>query len=150
MGQDDVATLIELQLAPVGSGVRSVSDGDEEALRVHVRNLIRLQIAKLERSDPALLRSHHFFHSRVEEELDLGIAEGPLLHDLRSAQLFAAVNDRNLAGELRQEGGLLHGGVSTADNDDFFLFEKESVASGAVRYAETLKGLLRRESKLHG
>jgi hypothetical protein len=71
----------------------------------------------------------------VPEELDLGVGERPLLHDLRGAQLVAPVDDGDLVGELGEERGLLDGGVAAADHGDVLAAEEEPVAGGARRQA---------------
>ena len=64
MRQDDVAALVELELPGVRLRVRRVADGDEESLRRISRDLVRLQVAQLERRDAALLRADHFVDGR--------------------------------------------------------------------------------------
>src|SRR3954463_14182108 len=133
MTQTDVAALIELELPRVRLRVGRMSDGDEEALRGEVSHFIRYQIAKFQRRDPALFRADHFIDRRVEDELDLGIAAGAVLHDLRRTQLLAAMDDGDLAGEFGEEGGLLHRRVAAADDDDLLVLEEEAVARRAIR-----------------
>ena len=116
---------------------------------VKSRHRVRLQVAKLQRGDAALFRADDFIHRRIEDELDLRIAAGPLLHDLRGAKLLAAMNDGDLAGELGEERRLLHRRVAAADDDDLLVLEEESVARGAVRHAESLQRFLARQSDLH-
>jgi hypothetical protein len=71
----------------------------------------------------------------VPEELDLGVGERPVLHDLAGAQLVAAVDDRDLVGELGEERGLLDRRVAAADDGDLLSAEEEPVAGGAGRHA---------------
>ena len=66
-----------------------------------------------------------------QPEGDLGVGEGPLLHDLGGPQLTPAVDDGDLVGEAGQEEGLFHGRVAPADDGDLLLPEEESVAGGA-------------------
>src|SRR6185436_498995 len=90
---DDVAALVELELPRVHLRVRRVADGDEEPLGGEVGDFVRLQVAQLQRGDAAFLRADDFVDGGVVAELDLRIGESPLLHDLRGAQLLAAVED---------------------------------------------------------
>src|SRR6266852_2241001 len=125
MRQDDVAALIELDLAGVRLRVRRVSDGDEESLRREIRQLLRDEVADLDRRHAAFLSADHFLDRRVEDESDLRVRARALLHDLRGAQFIAAMNDGHLWGELRQEGRLLHRRVAAADDDDLLVLEEK-------------------------
>ena len=60
------------------------------------------------------------------------VVAGAVEHDRRGAELVAAVDDRDLAGELGQEGGVLHRGVAAADHDRLLVAEEGGVAGGAV------------------
>ena len=80
--------------------------------------------------------------ARVPGEGDLRVLLGALGHDSRGAQLVAAVHHRDGAGETGQEGGLLHGRVPTADDDDVLVLEEEPVAGGAVGHAVPGEALL--------
>ncbi len=62
---------------------------------------------------------------------------------LLGAEVIAAVNERDLGGEVGQEQGFLDGGVAAADHDDFLVAIEEAVAGGAGRNAEALELLLR-------
>ena len=78
----------------------------------------------------------------VPAELDLGVGEGPLLHDLGGPQLVAPVDDGDLGGEAGEEEGLLHGGVAAAGHGDVLVAEEEAVAGGAGRDAVAEQALL--------
>ena len=65
----------------------------------------------------------------------LGLANAPVLHDLAGAQLVAAVDDRDLGGELGEEAGLLDRRVATADDRDVLIAEEEAVAGRAGGHA---------------
>ena len=67
---------------------------------------------------------------------------------VRRAELVAAVDDRDLVGELRQEDRLLHRRVAAADDEDFLLAVEGGVADGAVRDARALEALLGGEPEL--
>ena len=71
----------------------------------------------------------------VPEHLDLRVGERPVLHDLAGPQLVAAVDERDLLGELGEEDRLLHRRVATADDGDVMAAEEEPVAGGAGRQA---------------
>ena len=73
--------------------------------------------------------------TRVPPDLDLGVREGPLLHDLAGPELVAAHDQGDLRGELGEERGLLDGRVAAADDRDLVVPEEEPVARGAGRHA---------------
>ena len=56
---------------------------------------------------------------------------GPLEHDLRGAELVAAVDDRQLVGELGDEDRVLHRRVAAADHDHVLALEEGAVADAA-------------------
>ncbi len=83
----------------------------------------------------AVLGRLEALHHVRREQLDvLGVLR-PLEHDRRGAEVVAAVHHVDLAGELRQEGRVLHGGVAAADHDRVGAAEEGGVAGGAVRHA---------------
>jgi hypothetical protein len=69
----------------------------------------------------------------VQGPRDLGVPVRPVLHDLRRAKRLPPVDDRDLAGELREEGRLFHRGVPAADDHQVLSLEEEAVARGAGR-----------------
>src|SRR5207302_5064674 len=73
------------------------------------------------------------------EERNLWVGEGPVLHNLRGAQLIAAMNDGHGAAHTRQEVGLFHGGVAAADDGHILIAKEEAVAGGAGGYAAPAK-----------
>src|SRR4051794_21735278 len=70
-------------------------------------------------------------HDRVPHELDLRVAEGAVLHDLRRSQRIASVNQEDLVGELGEERCFLDGTVAAAHDRDLVPAEEEPVASRA-------------------
>src|SRR5439155_18626651 len=63
--------------------------------------------------------------------------ERAVLHDLRRAELLAAVDDGDLVGEPGEERRLLDRRVAAADDRDVLAAEEESVARRARRHAVT-------------
>ena len=61
----------------------------------------------------------------------LALLGGPLVHDLRGAELVAAVDDDQLAGELGDEDRVLHRRVAAADHDHLLVLEEGAVADAA-------------------
>ena len=74
-------------------------------------------------------------HGAVPDEVDLLVGQGAVRHDLRRLQGIAAVNNRYGLGELGEEEGLLHGGVTTADDGNVLILEKETVTGCTPAYA---------------
>ena len=66
----------------------------------------------------------------VGEERDLVVGAGALEHDPGGAELVAAVDQGDAAGEAGQEGGLLHRRVAAADHRDVLVTEEEPVTGG--------------------
>ena len=54
----------------------------------------------------------------IPDVVDFRITQKPLLHDFRGAKGVAAVDQGDFAGEAGQEGRLLDGRVSAADDAD--------------------------------
>ncbi len=80
-----------------------------------------------------LVSPEHVDDDRVPQEVDLGVLEGPFLHDLGGSQLVTAVHHGHLGGEAGEEDGLFEGGVAPAGHGDVLLAEEEPVAGGAGR-----------------
>ena len=99
-------------------------------------------IEQAEAGDLLLLDAEHFLDQGVGEELDLRVGDGAVEHDARGAELLAAVDERDFAGEAGKEERLFHGGVAAADDSDLFAGEKEAVAGGAGADAVADEGLL--------
>ena len=71
-----------------------------------------------------------------------------LEHDLRRAELVAAVHDADLGAELREEDRLLHRAVAAADHDDRAVLEERGVAGRAVGDAAAAQLLLAGDAEL--
>ena len=139
---DDVAVLVEVELAAEQrrcSGRdrwrrtgRSTSRSDSAPVD---------RVAQAQRLDRAV--ADHVADLGVPLELDLGVGERAVLHDLRRPQLVAAVDDRDLGRELGEEDRLLDRGVAAADHRDRLLAEEEAVARGAGGHAVARAGAAR-------
>ena len=71
----------------------------------------------------------------IPREGDLGVGCGTVGHDLRGAQLVAAMHKGHRVGEPGEESGLLNRGVTATNDGDVFAGEEEPVTSGAPRHA---------------
>ena len=72
----------------------------------------------------------------------------PLEHDLRGAELVAAVHDRHARGELGEEERLLHRGVAAADDHGRLVLVERGVAGRAVGHAAAAELLLAGHAEL--
>src|SRR6185295_5585528 len=70
------------------------------------------------------------------------------LHDLGGAQRVPAVDDGHRAREPAEEGGLLEGGVTAADDGDVLVAEEEAVTGGAPADPVAGEPLLVRQAEL--
>ena len=64
---------------------------------------------------------------RVPADVDLGVVDGALLHDLGAAELLAAVEHDDLGREPGQEAGLFERRVAAADDGHLLAAEEEAV-----------------------
>src|SRR5690554_3061181 len=99
---------LELTVNQVGSRVGA--DGDKDSIDIQRRFGAVNGVEQADARDLSV--AVDVLHRLVEQELDLRVGEGAVLHRLGCAQLIAAVDHVDLVGELGQEGGLLHGGRS--------------------------------------
>src|SRR3954447_15305905 len=136
----DVALVVELELAGEQFAARVVADGDEQAAHRHRLGAAALDVGQLDG-----------VHGGVTEDVgdllaelpaDLLVVLGPLLHDLRGAQLGTPVDDGHALGEAGEEGGLLHRGVAAADDHDVLVAEEEAVTGRTGRHAAAEQPLL--------
>src|SRR4051794_15857244 len=126
---DDVALAVEVDLAAHELVAGIVADRDEKAGRVEVRALAGEHAAKGETFD--LVRAEDVLDDGVPAELDLRVVAGPLLHDLRSPQRVASVDQRDLVREPGEERRLLDRGVAATHHGDVLAAEEETVTGGA-------------------
>ncbi len=128
----DVAVIVEVDLAVEHFGVGLVADAEEEAGDGKDGLFAGLDVADVEAGDGFLFDAADFLNDCVGEELDLGIGDGALEHDLAGAEALAAMEDVDLGGEAGEEERFFHGGVAAADDCDLVAGEEEAVAGGAA------------------
>ncbi|MNY03566.1 hypothetical protein D3C86_1361930 [compost metagenome] len=146
--REDVALLVQVELALEERGRGLVTDGDEHAVDRLLAGLARLDV--LEANGGDLVLAEDLVDHRVPDELDLGVGKGALLHDLAAAQLVATVDQVDLVGHVAEEEGLLEGSVAAADDHDVLAPEEEAVTGGAGGYAAALEALLGGQAEPHG
>ena len=121
-------------------GARDVADRDEHAGRGVLAGLAGDGVAQGHAGDLGVAVDGDDL--AVPGELDLRVVRGAVGHDLRGAQLVAAVHHRDALAEAGEERGLLDGGVAAADHDDLLVAEEEPVAGGAPGDAAAGQALL--------
>src|SRR5205807_4981205 len=117
-------------------------DRDEGAGDLQLALLARLYVAQLGVAECAAGPGIEPVYDVRSEELDVLLGARSLEHDLGRPELVAAVHDRDLGGELRQENRLLHRGVAAADDDRVGAVEEGGVAGSAVAHATPAQLLL--------
>ena len=80
----------------------------------------------------------------------LFLLEQLVLHDLLGAELVAAVDQRDVAGDVGQVERFLDGGVAAADDGDRLVAVEEAVAGGAGRNALAHEGFLGGQAEILG
>src|SRR5690606_6374887 len=146
MVDENVAVLVEAHLPGNQFGSRVVTDRDEQCGDVESALGPGHRIAQADAGD--LLVAKHDADLGVQQELDLLVGHGPLLHHLRRAQLVAPVDDVDLAGKPGEEGRLPHGRVAAADYRDVLVAEEEAVAGRTPRDSVAGQPLLVRQAEL--
>lgn len=117
---EDVALRVEVYHAAEGFGVGDVADGEKHEGDGQNVLFAGDLVFDAEALDVLVLDAEHLFDDGVGEELDLGVSDGAVEHDLRGTELFASVDDGHLGGEAGEEEGLFHGGVAASDDGDLF------------------------------
>src|SRR5215210_1425819 len=127
-----VAVLVELDLALHELGVRLMADRHEGAVDLDLPRRAILRVLEHRLAQRAVAIGLEALHHVRGDQLDvLGLACA-VEHDRRGTELVAAVDDAHLLRELREEGGVLHGGVAAAYHDRRLPAEEGGVAGGAV------------------
>src|SRR3954447_11691361 len=146
---DDVALLVEVDLALDDPRLRDVADGDEGACDLDLALGPVLGVAQVRgRQRPRVVARGELLDDVGRDELDVVVLARALEHDLRGAELVAAVHDLDLGGELAQEDRLLHRRVAAADDDRRLVAEERGVAGGAVGHAAAAELVLAGDAEL--
>jgi hypothetical protein len=143
---EQVPVGVGLQLAGEELAARVVADRDEQAGDLQRGRLTGLRVPDGHAGDAVVAADAGDL--AVPQELDLLVGERALLHDLGGAQLVAAVDHGDGAGELGQEVRLFHRGVAAADDGDVLLAEEEAVTGSAPGHAASRQALLVRQAQL--
>ena len=139
---EDVAVVVEVELAGEHFGVGHVADAEEESADGQDGFFSGDAVAEAHALDFLFVDAEAFFDDDVGAEFDVGVGHGAVEHDARGAEVLAAVEEGDLGGEAGEEEGFFHGGVASADDGDFLSGEEEAVAGGAGADAVSDEGLL--------
>src|SRR6266542_5245587 len=106
-------------------------DGHEQTVHGRLPHRSTLEVLEPHGRDLALGRVENIIDRGIPDELDLGILQGTLLHDLGRTEAVPAVHHLHLPPEAREIERLFHGGVAPAHYHDVLVFEEEAVAGRA-------------------
>src|SRR6201988_4278857 len=135
---DDVA-VFHLELPGEELGIRRMPDGDEQAFRGDLAHRAALEISCLHAAHAALV-AEHFLDDAVEQQRDLALRDALhqlVHHDLLGAELFAAVDEHDMAAQMRQVERLFDRGIAAAYHRDVLALVEKAVAGRARRNAAT-------------
>src|SRR6516164_5600926 len=93
------------------------------------------------------MHAENFFDNAVPDDVDLGVAEHPILQDFLRPQRIAAMNKGYAPRMVGQIDRLLDRGISTPDHDDVLAAEEKSVAGGAGRHTKPAEDFLARQTE---
>src|SRR6266568_2230847 len=142
---NEVSIRIHLQLVAENLRVRLVPNGHKNAAHGKDRLLVRFRIAQLHGLHSAFRDVQDFFDHRRSHESDFFVAARAVQHDLRSAELVAAVDEVDSACELREKRRLFQRRIASADHGNLLPAEEKTVAGRAGRNAISQELALRLE-----
>ena len=117
-----------------------MADRDKNAVAGAFGNGAGAQVAQPHAGDLRRLGdAEDLVDDAVPDDVDLRVAEQPVLQDLFGAQRVAAMDEGDPARVVGQIERFLDRGVAAADDDDLLVAEEEPVAGRAGRDAEAAK-----------
>ena len=145
---DHVAVVVGLDLSGHELRLRLMPDRDERTVDLDHLLLARVHVLEHRAAERALLARLEARDHVRRDELDVLDLACAVDHDLRGAELVAAMDQLNGGAELAQEDRLFHGAVAAAHDHDPLLAEERGVAGGAVRDAAVGQLLLAGHAQL--
>ena len=130
---DEIALLIDIEPVAECGGIGFISDRDKDAVDRHLAGHAGGGVAELDTLH--LVLADDLLHRDIGMDLDLGVLEGPIDHDLAGLEGVAAMEQVDLGREAGEVRGLFERGIPTADHGDLPIPEEESVARRARRHA---------------
>src|SRR5262249_36536673 len=117
--RDHIPVGVERQLPGDEPGNRRVADRDEDPIARKIRNRPRAHTAQADTGDLGRFRfADNFLDDTVPDNVDLRIAEQPLLQDLLGPQRVAPVDQRYPPRVIGQINRLLDRGIAASDHHD--------------------------------
>src|SRR5690606_18492613 len=147
---DDVA-VAHLELADEQFGIGTVADGDEGAIERDVGFLAAAVVTHPKAGD-ALVVAEYLVDLVEPHRLDLALGDPGIEvidQDGLGPELVAAMNQGDLARDVREVEGLLDGRIAAADHRNGLLPVEEAVARRAGRYAAAHESFLGRQAEVH-
>src|SRR5439155_2642900 len=129
----DVTHFIHFEMPAKQSRIRRMADADKDPVERLQSLRASPGVSHFDAGHLALIRIQNVHNYGVPQRLDLLVAEQAVLHDFRSAELVAAMNEQDLVRESGEKQRLFGGRVSAADDRDVFIAKEISVAGGARR-----------------
>ncbi|OMP12962.1 hypothetical protein COLO4_02517 [Corchorus olitorius] len=150
----DVARVVHVELAAEDVGVRLVADGDEHASHLDLFDLAFVLVRALQAgARHAGVVAQDLVEDHVGLDLDLALLlllMQAVDQDRLGAELVAAVDERDLAGDVGQVQRFFHGGVAATHHGHFLALVEEAVARCAGGHAAASKGFFRRQPQILG
>src|ERR1700689_485943 len=107
-------------------------DGDERAGDLEIPAGAVGRVEQPGRAQRAVLSGEELIDRVRRQELDIGDLTGALEHDVRGAEVIAAMDHGHLRRKLGEEHRLLHRRVAAADYHGRNITEEGCVTGGAV------------------
>jgi hypothetical protein len=151
-GFSDQIAAFHFQLPGKNIGIRLVADGNEDAENVYILHCTGLQILDAQAGNTGIV-AQNFIKRTVVENGDLAgllFLEQLVLHDFFGAELLAAMNQGDVAGDVGQIQRFFDGCIAAANDGDRFVAVKETIASGAGGNALAGKFFFRGQAEILG
>ena len=127
--------LVRRQRAREKFRVRHVPDRDEDSRNRDLAERSRRDVLDDERAHLAVRPAENALRRGVHHAFDLRVLGHALRHDVRRAELVAAVHDVDFRREARDEVRLLACGIAAADHGDVLALVEGGVAGRAGAHA---------------
>src|SRR5579872_41757 len=126
----EVAGFIHVDLPAENFRVGVVTNADKETGNREDRYFVVLDIAKFDGFDVVLGGIENFLDDDWGQEFDLVVGLGTIKHDFGSAKIVAPMEDGDFLCEARQMRCFFHGCVAAANDRDFLIAKKITIAGG--------------------
>src|SRR5690625_3309415 len=124
-----------------------MADGDKDAGDRNLLLLAGLRMGEPSTRDAFSISPQHLVQHMIPDHLDLRIVEEALLQDGFGAERIAAMDQRDLGGEIGEIERFFDRRIAAANDHDLAAAIEESIAGGAGRDAGPLEFLLGFQAK---